>query len=372
MIVSAFGYSVPFTVVLVALALLLGLAITVMFWLTIGLSVYRSVQDTQRNRVRDELQTELLDGVFSSDTDWTQWVEGLSATERDVVESLLDEYLRELDGENVAQLQDLGAILGIPNRSKQWLKYGGEYKRLHALTWLTLLGCPEQLEQTDFTPRTSRERAAVVRLRYDCDDLNNPREGLRLLLDNVSTQFTVFGQDTLYRVALDDPSALFEVSAVNYQTWSEPLLLQVLVVCQHLGNSVTTENVSWVTSMLEHENKAVRAAAARALRNVGWRSDIRDGPFLDRVINDPSPMVRGAVSQMLAEWGDSQALDALRNQLETEANPRSRLIGTNALVRSGERFHVDISQPLATAMVWSTEHAEYDDIARQRRQQVAD
>jgi hypothetical protein len=287
--VSGFGYSVSLVTVLVVLALLIGLALTVLFWLTMGLSVARSVQDTRQERVRGELQGELLDGVFGSDTDWAEWVEGLTGTERTVVESLLDEYLRELDGQNVERLQELGDVLGIPARSRKQLERGGEYKRLQALTWLTLLGRPDVLEAADFAPRTPRERASVVRLRYENGDLEEPMEGLSLLLDGANTQFSVFGQDTLYRVAADDPAALFEIAASNYRTWSEPLLVQVLAVCPHLGTSVTAEDLSWLTATLEHESEAVRAATARALGNVGWRSDIRDGPFLDRLLQDPSP-----------------------------------------------------------------------------------
>lgn len=370
--VSAFGYSDPLVVILVAVALVVGLALTVVFWLTIGLSVYRSVQDTRRQRVRDELQSGVLDGVFGDDTDWSQWIEGLSKTERAVVESLLDEYLRELEGGNAESLRELGAVLGIPDRSKQWLERGGEYKRLHALTWLTLLREPGRLDAADFTPRTPRERAAVVRLWHETGEIDDPQNGLSILLEDVSAQFTVFGQDTLYRIATEDPGALFEVSAANYRTWSKPLLVQVLVVCQHLGTSVTTENLSWLTANLEHEGEAVRAATARALGNVGWREDIRDGPFLDRLARDPSPEVRSAVFRMLAEWGDQTALEALKELLEWEDDRRARLAGTNALVRQGGTVDGEVPDRVTTSMAWSAEHAEYDTIARQRSRQVGD
>jgi hypothetical protein len=370
--ISAFGYSISLVAILVALALVVGLALTVIFWLIIGASVYRSVQATRRERVRDELQDRLLDGVFSSNMDWNEWVDGLSPAERPVVESLLDEYLRELEGSNAESLHNLGAALGIPDRSRRWLERGGEYRRLHALTWLTLLREPGQLEKADFTPRTPRERASVVRLWHETGQIDDHRDGLSTLLADASSQFTVFGQDTLYRIAVEEPGALFAISAANYRTWSEPLLVQVLVVCQHLGTSITTENLSWLTANLEHESETVRAATARALGTVGWREDVRDGPFLTRLAQDPSPEVRGAVYRMLAEWGDRGALDVLKELLESEDDPRARLAGTNALVRQEGEVHDDVSRRLTTTMAWSVEHAEYDSIARQRSRQVSD
>lgn len=369
--ITAFGYSVSLTTVLVVFALVIGIGLAVMFWLTVGLSVYRSVQETRRERVRDDLQDRLLDGVFDPDADWG-WVKELSRTERHVLESLLDEYLRELDGQNVEKLHELGAELGIPDRSKRQLETGGEYERLYALTWLTLLRRPDRLDAADFEPRTPRERAAIARLRYESDDLETPDEGISILLDETTSQFTVFGQDTLYRIAIANPAAVFSTGERRYQAWSDPLLTQVLVVCRHLGTSVTTEDLSWVTSGLEHENETVREAAARALGNVGWRSDIRDDPFLDRALRDPSTRVRGALYRMLARWGDSEALHTLTNALQHEEDPRTRLTGTNALVGKRDCLPDDASSGLVNAWAWSSEHAEYDRTARRRHRQVGD
>lgn len=364
--VSAVGYDVPMVVVLVALALVIGLAITVMFWLTVGLSIYRSVQDTRRREVRDDLQAEFLERTFAQDSAWRGWVEQLSGTDRVVVEELLDEYLRELDGQQAEPLRALGDELGLPEQSERRLAGRGEHQRLRALTWLTLLRRPARLHSADFTPRTPRERAAVVRLRYETDDYDDLREGIALLLDGETEQFTVFGQDTLYRLASEQPGALFDIAANNVRTWSEPLLVQVLTVCRHLGTSVTTEDLSWVTGALEHDSDAVREAAARALGNVGWRSDLRGGRFLDRLVDDPSPAVRSAVYRMLSRWGDDHALAALRAGVESERAQRARLAGTDAMVASHEQAPEDAHGPLAVAWAWSAEHANYDSIARER------
>jgi hypothetical protein len=362
--VSTFGYSVSLTVVLVILALVVGLALAVMFWLTVGLSIYRSIGKTRRERVRDDLQATLLDGTFAPEFDWNEWVAGLTSVERDVVESLLDEYLRELDGEHVERLRELGDALEIPARSKRRLERGGEYERLYALTWLTLLERPDRLHAADFEPRTPRERAAVARLRHESGDFESAAEGIELLLEGTRTQFTVFGQDTLYRIGTEDPDALLDAAERNYQSWSEPLLIQVLVVCQHLTAGVTTADLSWLTAALEADNETVREAAALALGNVGWRADVRNDLFLDRLVADPSPRVRGTVYRMLARWGDQQALESLGRALEVESDPRTRLVGTDALVQRREQLPDGRDIPGDT-WAWSQEHAQYDRIARQ-------
>lgn len=360
-VVSAFGYSVRLISLVIALALVIGLALAVLFWLTVGLSVYRSVHDTRQERVRDDLQSRLLDGVFSEDPEWDSWVRTLSGVERDVLEDLLDEYLRELDGENVARLQELGDALGIPDRSKRRLGASGEYNRLYALTWLALLGRPEKLHEADFTPETPRERASVARLRYETDDLDSPAEGVSVMLNGATSQFSIFGQDTLYRIATDDPAALFREAQEQHQSWSQPLLVQVLSVCQHIGTNVTTEDLSWLVGALEHDVPAVRSAAARALGNVGWRQDIRSKPFLNRLVQDPLPEVRGATYEMLARWGDQQAIETLSAALVDEEDARARLIGMDALVTRTDSAPADHPAEFDATWQWSREHAEFDD-----------
>lgn len=370
-VVSAFGYSIRLIVLVIVLALVIGLALAVLFWLTVGLSVYRSVQDTRQERVRDDLQSRLLDGVFSEDPEWESWVRTLSGVERDVLEDLLDEYLRELDGENIARLQELGDVLGIPDRSKRRLAASDEYKRLYALTWLALLEHPEKLHEADFTPETPRERASVARLRYETDDLDSPAEGVSIMLSEATSQFSIFGQDTLYRIATDDPGALFREAQERYQDWSQPLLVQVLSVCQHVGTNVTTEDLSWFVGALEHDVPAVRAAAARALGNVGWRQDIRSEPFLNRLIQDPSPEVRGATYEMLVRWGDQQAIETLSAALVEEENARARLVGMDALVTRTDSPPGDRPPEFDATWAWSHEHAEFDDSVYRRKSQGA-
>jgi hypothetical protein len=363
--VTAFGYRVPLTILLVALALVVGLLLAVAFYLTVGLSVYYSVTESRRNRVRPDLRTELLDRLFAADPGWNEWVTELSAFERQVLESLLDEHLRELEGDDAETLRELGDALGIPERAGGRLESAGEYGRLHALTWLTLLRRPEPYLASAYEPLTPRERAAVVTLLDQTDRLPDAGTGVGILLDGIDEQFTVFGQDTLYRVARNDPEPLLRAGSEAYRSWPEPVLGQILAVCAHLETSVREGDLAWITAVLETGNEAMRAAAANALARFGWRASLREQPFFERAVNDPSPEVRAAVYDMLASWGDEAALQILQITLLEESNQRALTAGTAALVGHRERLDTDPARLFGAAWTWSLEHAEYDRLARQ-------
>ncbi|WP_255151177.1 HEAT repeat domain-containing protein [Halorarius halobius] len=351
---------------LVVAALVLGVALTVSFSLTVGLSVYRAAARARRDRHRDRLREELLDRVFTPTAGWEPWVAGLSALEREVVESLLDEYLRELQGSDAERLRDLGEALGIPARSARRLDRRREYDRLQALTWLVLLQRPDLCRASNFTPRTPRERATVTRLYHDSDAPTTVADGLTLLLDGTDAPFTVFGQDTLYRVARRDPAALLSMAATRADAWPESLLVQVLEVCRELESSVGGGDISWLTATLEAESAAVRAASARALSGLGWREDLRGGRYLERLTGDPSPRVRAAVYRTLADWGDERALSVLAGALATETDARALVTGTDALARRRDR--PDAPEVPAAAWAWSREQADYDRLARHGRE----
>jgi len=340
----------------------------VLFALTVGPSVYRVVRRSRLTAARERLHDEFVGMVFAPDPDLEGWVADRSGSETEVIESLLDEYLRELDGGNARNLRGLGVTLGIPERSRKRLETGGEYDHLYALRWLTLLEDPEPLRQAAFTPTTLRERVAVARLRYETNDFEQPREGIELLLGDASTQLTVFGLDTLYRIATNDPDALFDVAADSYHGWPEPLLIQVLRVCRALGTSVTTESLSWLTALVEDDRPGVRGAAVGALQSVGWRSDIRNEQFVERLLDDPDPAVRAVTYGVLAQWGDEQALDALVGGLADERAPRARLAGTNALATQRDRFPEAVLPEVETAWKWSRERTNHAQRVRQRKQ----
>ena len=373
--VTAFGYTIPLRVLLVAIALVLALFLAVSFHLTTILSIYRSVRRTRRDRVRPDLRTELLDRLFSDNPAWDTWVSGCSTVEREVIEELLDEHLRELDGDDAETLRELGDALGIPDRAGRRLASGDEYAHLHALTWLTLLRRPTPYLNSSFDPETPRERAAVVTLLAETDELTDSATGVSILLDGLDKQFSVFGQDTLYRVARDDPVPLLETARTDAHSWPEPLLQQVLAVCAQLETSIPESegDLSWITAVLETGSDPTQAAAAEALASFGWRPSVREQAFVQRATNDPSSHVRAAVYKTLANWGDETALWVLRVALSKESDPRALTIGAQALIECDDDT-TDPGRLVGPAWDWSAEQVRYDRIARrpQRPDRVAD
>jgi len=363
--ITAFGYAVPLIVILVVIALVIGLALAVQLYLTMGLSVYRSVKQDRRDRARERIEGDMLDRLFSDDPDWEGWVAGLSGTERSSAETILDEYLRELDGSDADRLRGLGETLGVPARARRQLIRGNTYARLDALTWLTLLRRPDVAALSAFEPRTTRERSATARLYLETGH-GEPKDLVVLLLEGTEQPFSVFGQDTLYRVGQRAPEALLTVAAAEYREWSRPLLIQVLQVCKYLDTSIREGDLGWMTASLEDGDEAVRVGAARALGNFGWNEDIRDRLFLERIVADPSYRARGAAYEMLAGWGDDRALSILLFALVSETDDRALLRGLEALVPRRDRVDDATLAIFGDAWDWSREHARYDDTARRR------
>jgi len=360
------SYIVPITTILIVIGLLVGIGLLASFALTMGLSTYYQLGATQRDKVRPDIQNGILSRAFSPEPEWDDWVNELSDTERTVATDSLAEYLRELDGSETESLKMLGKELGISERAKKELERGHTYERLQALTWLIRLDAPEPYHDASYEPTTPPERAAVARLLFQTGQLERPEQGIELMLEGATREFSVFGQDTLYRLASEAPDAMFAIGADRYQSWSAPLLGQVLLICGQLGTGVRTADISWLTASLEADDEGVRAAAARALGSFGWRPELRDSMFLARTTNDPSPRVRGAVYEMLGSWGDKEAATVLLYALVSENDPRALVRGTNALVQRQE--HIGDSGPavLGAAWAWSNEHASYDTVARGR------
>lgn len=363
--VTALGYTIPLAVLLTLLAVVVGSLLVVSFYLTVGLSVYRSVEQTRQDRVRPTLRTELLDRLFADSPQWDKWVGEFTAVERTVVESLLDEHLRELDGTDADTLRELGDALEIPAREGRRLKAGEEHTRLRALTWLTLLQRPQPYIESSFEPKTPHERALVVSLLDETDQLPDTATGVSILLDGIDEPFSVFGQDTLHRIARMEPEPLLRTASEDYNEWPELLLVQILAVCAHLETSVRDDELAWLIAVLETGSEATRAGAAHALGSFGWQASLREQAFLDRAINDPSPQVRAAIYEMLASWGDEAALRALYIALTEEDDPRALTAGTKALVEYRDRLDSDPEIWLGNAWAWSVEHDAYDRRARQ-------
>ena len=188
------SYVVPITTILTVLGLLVGIGLAVLFALTLGLSSYYQVRTTRRERMQSGVQNTLLSRAFSPEPDWDDWVDDLSETERTVAIDPLAEYLREPDGSEADSLKSLGKELGIPACAQNELELGHTYERLQALTWLIRLDTPEPYHDASYEPKTPAERAAVARLLFQTEQLERPEQGIELMLNGATKEFSVFGQ----------------------------------------------------------------------------------------------------------------------------------------------------------------------------------
>ncbi|MFB6089536.1 MAG: HEAT repeat domain-containing protein [Halobellus sp.] len=356
--------NVPTWIVGVA-AIVLGSLLLAMALLTVGYSLVQYRRRRRREATREALRPELLDRLYGpDDPDWDAWVETLSARERTAVESLLDEYLRQLSGSDAAELAALGSALGIPERARRRLKRGNTYSRLHALTWLGLLRDPPTLDVLErHCTGTPRERAAAVRVLYQSGHPELADRGVDLLLRGTAEEFSVFGIDTLYRAAESDPGPLFDRAAADWSEWPPALLQQVLLVVRHLNTVVGGADLSWVVAALENPEERTRIEAARALGGYGWRRSLRDDIDAEALADDPSPRVRASVYRMLGAWGDREAMSTLAAVAAREDDDRARVAAAEALVPHRDRHAVAPPPNLAAAWSWATAHASFDEIA---------
>ncbi len=335
-------------------------------FLTVGYSVVRYWQRRRRGALRGGLREELLDRLYRPDgPEWHEWVSTLSGRERSVLEALLDEYIRELEGEDAETLAGLGDALGIPERANRNLRRGTYYQRLDALTWLALLREPPGIEVLEeHCTGTPRERAAAVRVLYVSDHPDIESIGVDLLLRDATEPFSIFGVDTLYRAARADPSHLFARADADFATWEPQLQQQVLLACRHLRTVIGDAELDWLAESLHSPHERTRAEAVRTLGGFQWHRSLYDRTDLRTLASDPSPVVRASLYRMLGEWGDDRAITAIRFAGMTDPHDRARVAAAEALVEHKDDYDLQIPDVFADAWSWACAHAEFDDLAR--------
>lgn len=393
-VASAYGpVTGPQSQVLAFAVVVLGSLLLATGLVTVGYSILAARRRRRRDPMRAALRGELLDRLYGRDEPaWDAWVAGLSAAERDELESVLDVYLRELDGRDAEQLAGLGRALGIGERSRRHVADGGYWDRSHALVWLALLrDAPDRdLLRTRCT-ETPRERAAAARVLYAAGTDDCATTGVDLLLRDDPEPFSVFGVDTLYRVAERDPNPFFERAATDFAAWPPALQRQALLVVRHLTTVVGGADLSWVVAALSNPDPSVRAAAWRALGAYGWNRRLRDAVDLDAIQAEPAPAVRADAYRALGAWGDAAALGALEAAGTIDPDPRAQVAAAETLVaqRGPDAAPAAIDPPRATdrtadapvrpgdggvpatewppfgvAWDWAAEHARFDRLAR--------
>lgn len=355
------GFPLAFVAAAV-LAAMLGLLALV----TVGRSLLRDRHERRRTAVRGDLRAGLLERVYARENpDWQGWVGGLSGLEREVLERLLEEYLRELDGSDAATLAALGRALGLDDRARRDLETGDMYDRLAALTWLALLRDPPDSSVLERQcTGTARERAAAARVLYASDHPDTATTGVQLLLGEQTGSFSVFGIDTLYQVLEADPTPLFDRAASAATDWDPALQAQVLLVTREVSTVTGGADLTWMLDLLSSPAERTRVEAARALGGYGWKQTLRDRLDLEAVRTDPSPLVRASGYRMLGEWGDEAAVRTLESAAAAESDERARVVAAESLLPYRDRYDLTVPDGLRAAWAWAEAHATFDDRAR--------
>lgn len=340
------------------------LALTAM--LTVGRSLYQAWRRRRREAVRGDLRSGLLERLYGGDSpDWGSWVETLSGLERDVLEALLEEYLRELDGSDAAKLAGLGRALGINERARRHLESSDMYERLGALTWLALLADPPDLSLLKRRCLgNQRERAAAARVLYASDHPELASTGVSLMLADRTEGFSVFGMDTLYRVAEADPTPFFDRAAGAATGWDPALQAQALLITRQVSTVTTGAELDWLPELLSSPAERTRMEATRAIGGYGWKRSLRDRIDLDALCADPSPLVRASTYRMLGEWGDEDAVRTLEAAAGAEPEERPRVTAAESLLPFRDRYELTVPETLRAAWAWAKANAAFDEQAR--------
>lgn len=319
---------------------------------TLGLSTVQFHRDRRWSRRQDRLKAAFRDRLLAESESWDEWVADLSQTDRRVLESVMQEHLRLVEGDLRERIGRLAAKLGIIDRANRALRFGSRSDRLDALAWYVLLAHPPdpELLQRSRT-RPAEERAIVARLLTEQDEGSGRRRGTTLICQEMA-ELSVFGIDTLYRLNRWDPTPLIETLDSRWTEAADAFLVQVLWVVAECDPAPRETSLGWIRSCLRHENPTVRAAATGAFAKYGWRDEIRQSEEWDALLCDPTAEVRRAAYRLLAAWGDGQALDQLNRAVASEPDARARLAGVRALVGTRDPDPSSMSPEIDGAHAW--------------------
>lgn len=321
--------------------------------ITVGISVRRYRRDERTSELQPVITAELFDRLGEDDPDWETWVAGLSVAERVAARSVAERLLRQLRGAERRELGRLAFALGIDrDRLRQDIESGDLYPTLRALTWLALVEYPSVVDAAiDHCTWDRTVRSALARVLYENDDPRASRTGVDLLLGGGTEPLSVFGLDTLYRIARRDPSHLLERADDDHGTWSDPVLVQVLVAVRHGGSAIGPTSIAWVLDCL-YRDPEVQAEALLLLGEYGWSPRIREAVDLGAFCTHPEPTVRQAAYVALGEWGGDE-LESAAESIRDEPDDLARLVGIRVLRANGLDAIDEPSETFARTRQWA-------------------
>lgn len=281
---------------------------------------WRNHRRTRRDdAIRDSLKEGLFDRLFEPEPGWDDWVATLSGPERTQLRVLLEGYLRQLTGTEHQRLRGLAAALGVTADARAGLDR--RRGRFRALTWLALLGEPVDPDVLEAACGTNaRHRAAAARVLYESEHADAAVAGTELLLADGSEPLSAFGMDTLYRLNNGAHTPLLGLASERAGSWTERLLVQVLIVLRHCTVADGDGSLDWLLALLDHDEPRVRSATLGVVERHGWRPQFRGRVDVEALLSDPELAVRQDAYLLLASWPDEDAAAWLTDSLDVESD----------------------------------------------------
>lgn len=288
--------------------------------------------------LRTGLRPAIIERLSADEPEWNGWVECLSERERGVLLELTKGLLRNVRGAEAAKLRRLVGELGVNER---WLHDHIESReptaQHRALTWSTLLEYrfpPDVLLEHASRPRSVR--LAAARTLHETNESATLHAALRLLVQEGNEPLSLFGIDTLYRIANDRPDHLLDLARSDANEWDPAFFVQVLAVVRQCVSVVSPSSVVWIGEYVNDGSTDVREAAVLALGAYAWHPDVRNRLEFGRLVDDPSAAIRRATYVALDSSDGSPERELLAEAARTEEDDRARLVAVRLLHRRND------------------------------------
>ena len=322
-------------------------------------SIRSSRATRKKKRARERVRTELFERQTQDEPNWSDWVSGLSGTERTELAGIIERYLRTVSGVDRESYLAVADELQMGERADATLDTRPVIPRLRALARLSVLSYPiseQRLIETSLDDRRTREAAARV-LAERHEEFDRPRPlGTALLVWDGRTPMSARGLKTLFDLNETQPLTLLSQGMWSAENWHPTVLIQVCTVLEACQTPAKESYFEWLFELFAHDNPAVRAATVRAFGGAGWREDLRERIPYRALVTDDDPRVRRATYRTLSRWGDQRATDLLEWAVIDEDDDRAQLLAVKALATlDGDP---DESQPGWPTASWEWVRAE--------------
>lgn len=323
---------------LVRIVAILGLLLACVGGATSGLAAVQYRSTRRAEALRTGLRPAIVERLSADEPEWNGWIECLSEREREVLLELAEGLLRNVRGAEATKLRRLVGTLGVNERRLYDHIESGEPTAQHqALTWSMLLEYrfpPDVLLEHASRPRSIR--LAAARTLYETNESATLHAALRLLVQEGNEPLSVFGIDTLYRIANDRPDPLLDRARSDASGWDPAFLVQVLAVVRQCVSVVSPSSVVWIEEYVDHGSTDVREAAVLALGAYAWHPDVRNRLEFECLVDDPSAAIRRATYIALDSSDGSRERELLAEAARTEEDDRARLVAIRLLHRRND------------------------------------